>query len=171
MAPRWWSRAPAEADIDISGFLQLGLFLGLLVLGFSAGRLAEKRHYRSIRRREEALREVLVFAARELPAGESFSSSGLVMGNAVISADYFKRFLANLRKIFGGRLGAYESLVERARREAILRMKAEARARGGAMVFNVKLETSRVFKGRRRSVLSVEVLAYGTAVVRGEAGA
>jgi uncharacterized protein YbjQ (UPF0145 family) len=151
--------------------LQLGIFLGLLVLGFTAGRLAEKKHYRSIRRREAALRELLVFTARELPAGESFSTSALVMGSAVISADYFKRFVASLRKLFGGRLHAYESLVERARREAILRMKAEARARGATMVFNVKLETSRVFKGRKSSVLSVEVLAYGTAVTRGEAGA
>jgi uncharacterized protein YbjQ (UPF0145 family) len=155
--------------VDISAFLNVGIFLALLVLGFGVGRVAEQRHYRSIRRREEALRELLVFSARQLPADQTFSDSSLVMGNAVISADYFKRFVANLRKLLGGRLHAYESLVERARREAILRMKEEAQERGAAMVFNVKLETSRVFKGRRRSVLSVEVLAYGTAVAAGEA--
>ena len=162
MAPRWWSRAPAMADIEISGFLQLGHPLGVPLHGQDemAGRV----------RPLEGLDET-IGGGGDGAQPLAQAASGLVMGNAVISADYFKPFLASLRKIFGGRLGAYESLVERARREAILRMKAEARARGAAMVFNVKLETSRVFKGRRRSVLSVEVLAYGTAVVRGEAGA
>ncbi|MFT6733724.1 MAG: hypothetical protein ACJAS9_001914 [Polaribacter sp.] len=42
--------------------------------------------------------------------------------------DYFKRFLAGLRNIFGGRVVTYESLVDRARREAILRMKEKCPA-------------------------------------------
>ena len=61
--------------------------------------------------------------------------------------------------------GGHESLVDRARREAILRMKDRARRRGARMVFNVKLETASIYKGRRRAIGSIEVLAYGTAVI------
>jgi uncharacterized protein YbjQ (UPF0145 family) len=57
-------------------------------------------------------------------------------------------------------------LLDRARREAILRMKDTARRRGAQMVFNVKIETVSISKGRRDAVGSVEVLAYGTALRR-----
>ena len=35
------------------------------------------------------------------------------MGNVVVSVDYFKRFVAHLRMIFGGRVHTYESLLDR----------------------------------------------------------
>jgi len=54
---------------------------------------------------------------------------------------------------------------ELARREALLRMREEARELGASYVFNVKMETSSISKGRRDSIGSVEVLAYGTAVI------
>ena len=41
-------------------------------------------------------------------------------------AGNFKRFLANLRRLIGGRVKSYESILDRARREALLRMKTEA---------------------------------------------
>ena len=87
------------------------------------------------------------------------------MGNVVISVDYFKRFVAHLRMIFGGRVHTYESLLDRGRREALLRMQAEASDLGATMIFNTRFETSSISKGGRDSVGSVEVLAYGTAVI------
>ncbi len=134
------------------------------MLGFFVGRYNERRHYRSIRRREAELSDVLAFSVKTLPADHAFTEGRLVMGSAVISVDYFKSLLAGFRNIIGGRVDSYESLVERARREAILRMKAEAARLGAPMVFNVKLETTRVFQGERSATQSVEALAYGTAV-------
>ena len=87
-------------------------------------------------------------------------------GNVVISVDYFKRFVAGLRNLVGGRITTYETLLDRARREAILRMKEQAHGLGGYIVFNVKLETASISKGRKNTVGSVEVLAYGTAFVK-----
>jgi uncharacterized protein YbjQ (UPF0145 family) len=83
----------------------------------------------------------------------------------VISVDYFKKFVAGLRSIVGGRIASYESLIDRARREAILRMKQEAKKLNADYVFNIKMETSSISKGREDSIGSVEILAYGTAVV------
>jgi uncharacterized protein YbjQ (UPF0145 family) len=89
----------------------------------------------------------------------------LVIGSVVVSIDYFKRFLAGLRNLFGGRVTAYETLLDRARREALLRMKEQAEAAGAKLVFNVKYETSSISKGRKDTVGSVEMLAYGTALI------
>jgi uncharacterized protein YbjQ (UPF0145 family) len=107
----------------------------------------------------------VVIAARFPPPDLKPRSTRLVAGSVVISVDYFKRFLAGLRNIFGGRVRSYESLLDRARREAILRMKAEAKALGADMVFNIKMETASISKGRRNAIGAVEVLAYGTACV------
>jgi len=60
---------------------------------------------------------------------------------------------------------SYESLIDRGRREAILRMKQEARKLNADYVFNIKMETSSISKGGGNSIGSVEVLAYGTAVM------
>ena len=106
------------------------VFLVLLSLGYGFGQLAEKRHYRSILAREKLLRRIPAIASKYPPTDIESPSSLLVSGNVVISIDYFKRFIAALRNFFGGRVTSYESLLDRARREAILRMKEQAARRG-----------------------------------------
>lgn len=144
----------------------LVFFLMLLAGGYVFGRIAEQRHYRSIVRREAAFRRIPVFATRHLPDDlGGHVDTTLVIGSVVISVDYFKRFLAGLRMLVGGRMQSYESLIDRARREAVLRMQDEARHKGAQSVFNIKFETASISKGARDTVGSVEVLAYGTAVI------
>ena len=88
----------------------------------------------------------------------------MVQGSAVISVDYFKRLLASLRNLFGGTIRSYETLLDRARREALLRMKESAPA-GTSMIVNVRVETSTVGKNsHKKGVGCVEALAYGTAL-------
>jgi uncharacterized protein YbjQ (UPF0145 family) len=136
----------------------------LAVTGFVAGRWIERRHYASIRRRERELADVLVFAVRFPPPRLAAPSTGLVAGSVVIADDYFKALVAGLHTFFGGRVRSYESLVDRARREAVLRMKAEARRRGAGMIVNVKFQTFSIPGRRPGSMRAVEVLAYGTAL-------
>ena len=141
------------------------IFLVLLVLGFIIGQYVEKRHYRSLRERESSLRHIPAIATKHLPDEFIPCSTTMVAGNVVISIDFFKKFVSGLRNIVGGRVSSYETLIDRARREAILRMKEQAAAEGATHVFNVKMETSSISKGQRDSIGSVEVLAYGTAVI------
>lgn len=148
-------------------FLDIIIFLSLVALGYTVGSIAEKRHYKSIIRREkETLKMQVVTAEPKLPE-DKIKEVFLVSGNAVISIDYFKRLLAQLRNIFGGRVKSYESLVDRARREAILRMKEQAGAKGAKAVVNFRLETSAIGQSanRKKSIGSIEAIAYGTAVV------
>ncbi len=143
------------------------IVLVLAVLGYSAGTMAEKRHYASIFRREKELLKMAVVTAEVHFPEDRVREAVLVTGSAVISIDYFKRLLAILRNIFGGRVKAYESLVDRARREAILRMKEEARQQGAEMVVNMRLETAAIGRNanQKKQVGSIEAIAYGTAIV------
>jgi len=145
------------------------ILLSLLTIGYVFGRVAEKRHFTSIRAREEEYRDVLAFSARFPPPTSPPMTPVLVGGNVVIAVDYFKMTAAALRNLIGGRVTSFETLLERARREAILRMKENARAQGAAQIFNVKLETSSIGQGSSGNSFSVEVYAYGTALVAGKA--
>ena len=151
--------------------LDLIVFLSLLLLGYLAGSWAERRHYRSIERRERELLKLAVVTAEGSFPPERIGTASLVTGSVVISIDYFKRLLAILRNIFGGRVKSYESLVDRARREAILRMKESARDLGAGMVINMRLETATIGKNanRKKRIGSVEAIAYGTAIVLNKA--
>lgn len=139
-------------------------FLTLMILGYLFGTLAEKRHYQSIREREDLLRHVVVLSQR-FPVVPNVRRTQLVTGNVVVSVDYFKRFLATLRMIFGGPLTSYESLLDRARREAILRLQAQADQLHARQVYNLRFETSSISKGQGDRIGSIEVLAYGTALI------
>lgn len=145
---------------------QFGLFIALLAIGFFAGRAAEKRHFRELVAIETELRDILVFNERRPPAGP-YASGSLVVGSVVIAEDYFKRIAAGLRGLVGGRVTVYESLLDRGRREAIVRMKQEARTLGATMIFNVRLETSSLSEDQsgRSALFSAEFIAYGTALV------
>lgn len=142
--------------------IELGILVTLLAVGFFAGRVVERNHYASLRTREKQYGDVLAFAMRFAPDRVTPQAAFLVTGTVVISADYFKTFVAGLRNLFGGRLRAYESLMERARREALLRLKAEARRRGAKLVICVRFETTSIASGWAPSI---EVFAYGTALV------
>lgn len=147
--------------------IDLIVLVSLLGLGYFFGSRAEKRHFESIIKREVELSKLPLIPAKTLPIefqSERFENK-LVDGSVVISVDYFKRFLSGLRALVGGRVRAYETLVERARREALLRMKQQAADCGSIMIFNCKLETASISKGQGNAIGSVEVYAYGTALI------
>ncbi len=147
--------------------VQFVVVLVFLSVGLFFGRATERRHYRELAIHEAELRHILVFAERRPPANESFTNARLVVGSVVIAEDYFKRFAAGLRSFFGGRLTVYESLMDRGRREAIVRMKRAALDHGGNVVFNVRFETSSLTEDNSRSpMFSAEFIAYGTALTR-----
>jgi len=140
---------------------QFIVFIALLGCGFVFGYLSEKKHYKSITKREKLTNSLPVIASKYPPESSPYHQQ-LTTGSVVIASDYFKSFTAGLINIFGGRVTPYESLLDRGRREAILRMKHEAQALNAEYVFNIKLETTRIATGR---LGAIEVLAYGTALI------
>lgn len=138
----------------------------LLLVTWVTGKSLERRHFSRLLLLESGSRDLLAVTIEEVPGDWDILSSDLVFGNVVISQDYFKRVAAGLKGIFGGRIGVYEPLLERARREALLRMKAHARALGHDAIINVRIETSRMASSRAdgKGTAGVEILAFGTAV-------
>ncbi len=138
--------------------------LFLLLLGLIAGTFIENAHLSSIREREKQYRGLPAITFEAPPADWRIDSSGLVAGNVVVSLDYFKRFAASLRVLIGGRVRSFEPLLDRGRREALLRMKEQASAEGYDAILNVRLETSRIANADGNTTAGVEMLAYGTGV-------
>ncbi len=152
-----------EAWIQI--IFNLGLPLLVFVGAYFTGTAIERRHFRNLRVRENAFRRFLTVTFPYVPEDREVVASELVTGSVVVSIDHFKRFLAGLRMLFGGRITAYETLLDRGRREAIMRLKENSRQRGFQAVINLRLETSRLASSRGdRGTAGVEVLAFGTAL-------
>ena len=148
----------------MENLISLGFPLFLLLLAYFIGSHLESNHYKSIREREVATKDMVVINFPRFPF--DVERADMVMGSVVVSHDHFKRFLAQLRIIVGGRIKSYEPLLDRARREAVLRMKEQALAHGHNTVVNIRLETSRLANSRRggKGTAGVEMLAYGTAL-------
>jgi len=147
-------------------FMNFGLPIMILVIAYFIGSWIEKKHFNNIREREAKVHGFPVVSFNTMPDDWNVNSSNMVSGSIVISLDYFKRVIAGLKGLIGGRIKTYEPLLERARREAVLRMTEEAQHQGFDAIFNVRLETSRLANARRdgKGVAGVEMLAFGTAV-------
>jgi uncharacterized protein YbjQ (UPF0145 family) len=149
----------------MQALLQIIIFVGLIFVGYLAGRTNENRHYKKIRAEEIRFQNLPVFPTAPSEVMEKAQGGVLVTGNVVIAMDYFKRIAGALRKLFGGRIQVYETLLDRARREAILRMKKHAVQARGKVIVNMRLETSTIGTTQRnKNSGSIEVLAYGTAL-------
>lgn len=137
------------------------VFLVLLALGYFFGKSAETNHYKSIKQRELKFLRIPTTNKKFPMRSDEIANSALVQGSVVISVDYFKRIYASVINIFGGKVVPYESLLDRARREAILRLKESAPSADEFM--NLRIETASITKNTK-SVGSIEVLAYATAI-------
>ncbi len=141
---------------------QLIIFIGFVALTYTIGSWIEENHYELIKKREEKFLNLPAVTTKRAYA--TVEKAELVCGNIVVSLDYFKRILAGLRNIFGGEVTSYETLIDRARREAILRMKELCP--GADIILNLRLQTSMIGQSadQRKNIGSIEVLAYGTAI-------
>lgn len=141
------------------------LFPFLLIVVFMIiGKGIELHHFRRLAEREEVFKDVVITNLRTIPPQLEDRQAFLVIGSAVIATDYFKVFAAGLRNLFGGEVKSYVTLMERARREAILRMLEQAASQGAGIVWNVRYETSTIQGNQRKKPGGVEVIAYGTAL-------
>ncbi|ENW95493.1 YbjQ family protein [Acinetobacter sp. NIPH 1852] len=138
---------------------QIVIFLILFSVGWGFGRYNEQKHLRELDEKERLLADIQLDSRR---FASSEHAGHLISSNVVISHDYFKFILASIKNILGGRLISYESVVERARREAIVRLKQQARSMGGNQILGVRLSTTEM--GMQGGM--VEVFAYGTVIIK-----
>lgn len=142
--------------------IELISFIVLMLVGIFVGGANERRHFKRLLEQEEQLAHIKIVNLKTV--SDPVQPGGiLVSGNVVVAVDYFKRIMALLRLIFGGELRAYQTILIRARREAILRMKRQAAELGADKIYNVRLEFSAI-GAQPNKIGGSELLAYGTAV-------
>lgn len=145
--------------------LDIIFLLIFLLITYSIGSSIEKKHYKKIKQREIALikKPVVNNGAKTFKTNRKVKSIELVSGEVVISGDYFKNFVSELKKLFGGQLTPFESILDRARREAVLRMREKAKHAN--IILNTKIEycmlNNLYVHGQ---IPKCAVIAYGTAV-------
>lgn len=133
------------------------VFYGVLLgAGYFVGNYREKAHYKSIIEREAKLLSMPVQTGKKYSGDHR--DCKFVDGSVVIASDYFKDFAGKVRNFFGGNVTALDSLMDRARREAVLRVKESAASWGADEVLGLRIEFCSLDK------MGVEVIAYGTAV-------
>lgn len=128
-----------------------------ILIGFFIGGAREKKHFAQLREREAALLSKLPTRAdrgNKLVGVETY----LVTGNVVVAGDAFKSFVSGIKSFFGGSMGAYETLLDRARREAVCRLRESALSSGAKEIVDLHIETSYLDQ------IGVEVSAYATAI-------
>lgn len=140
--------------------IQLGLGLFLFGLAYFIGTMIEQSHFEELARREKALLHLPVVTVKSFLEDRPVARVQFVSGNVVIASDFFKTVVAGLVSIFGMRIAVAESLVDRVRREAVLRLKQQAL--DADIILNLRVETTKL--GDRQQAGSVEAYAYGTAV-------
>ena len=136
---------------------QLIIFLILFSIGWAFGRHIERKHLNELVEKEQQFAHIRIDTNR---FATSDQLGHFISSNVVISHDYFKYVLATVQNFFGGRLTSYESVVDRARREAIVRLKLEAEKHGATHIACMRLATTEM--GMQGGM--VEVFAYGTAI-------
>ncbi|OAV30952.1 hypothetical protein AO366_1816 [Moraxella catarrhalis] len=132
------------------------IWLVLVAIGWYFGTRAERGHLKSLIIDEQKYQHIQVSSERFYePKG--VNESILVVGSVVIAQDKFKQAVAAILSLFGKNLTVYETLLDRARREAVLRAKRQANDAGCHALYGLRFEMTEVQGG-------VEILAYGVAV-------
>ena len=132
------------------------IWLVLVTTGWYFGARAERGHLKSLMADEQKYQHIQVSSERFYES-KGINESILVVGSVVIAQDKFKQVVAAMLSLFGKNLTVYETLLDRARREVVLRAKRQANDAGCHALYGFRFEMTEVQGG-------VEILAYGVAV-------
>lgn len=142
------------------------ILTAILVVTYITGSMVEKRHFKKIKQREIALirKPIVSYGLKEWDSKRKIRKVELVTGEVVVGVDYFKLFVASLKGLFGGRLITFESVLDRGRREAILRMREKAV--GANFIINARVDTVMLndLSNRKSFVPQCAMIASGTAI-------
>lgn len=141
----------------ILSHLDIVIAIVLFAVGWYFGTRNERKHLAQLDHDERLLGHIIVSSERFYVPMTQYDGL-MVMGSVSIAQDRFKLVWAGILSLFGKNLTVYESLLERGRREAVVRMKRIASEHGYNQIYGVRIETSSIDGG------GVEVVAYGTAV-------
>ncbi len=95
--------------------------------------------------------------------GRQLQYLGIVSGEAILGANVFRDFFAKITDIVGGRSGAYEAELRKAKAIAMGEIQEQAKQMGANAVIGIDIDYETIQVGSGGSMLMVSV--SGTAVV------
>lgn len=95
--------------------------------------------------------------------GRQIQYLGIVSGEAILGANVFRDFFAKITDVVGGRSGAYEAELRKAKAIAMEELQEQARQLGANAVIGIDLDYETIQMGSGGAMLMVSV--SGTAVV------
>jgi len=95
--------------------------------------------------------------------GRQIQYLGIVSGEAILGANVFRDFFAKITDIVGGRSGAYEAELRKAKTIAMGEIQEQAKQMGANAVIGIDIDYETIQVGSGGSMLMVSV--SGTAVV------
>ena len=146
-----------EGLLEILPLAPLALVLAAIGAGWARGGARLRAQHRAIRAREVSERRPATTAGW-VDSTRSVGDATLAVGTVVVSMDAFRQLLAGLQRLVGGEVTPYTTLLDLARREALLRM-YESQPRADAFV-GCRIMTSSLEEGASY----VEILATSTAL-------
>ena len=102
---------------------------------------------------------MILATTEQIPGKRVTAVKGLVQGNTIRARHVGRDIMASLKNVVGGEIGEYTQLMTESRKQATVRMVAEAEGLGANAVLGIRFENAEVMQG------ASELLAYGTAVV------
>lgn len=100
---------------------------------------------------------MLITTTENIP-GKNYEILGEVFGSITQSRNAMSDFGAGVKSFFGGEIGGYTKMINRARKQAIERMQADAQNQGADAIVMMRFDSSLDSTGMQ------SVTAYGTAV-------
>lgn len=104
---------------------------------------------------------MLITTTSNLQGLEIVAYKGIVIGEAILGTNVFRDMFAGITDVVGGRSGAYEKVLRRAREQALADLQSEAAELGANAVIGVDIDYESL--GPKGTLLMVTVT--GTAVL------
>ena len=150
--------------LEISAPLLVPLLL--LAVAFLAGNVMNSRHEKSLLERQQNLSHIRTTDLDHLlDADPTGNPATLFTAEISLGVDHFRGALGSLKNIFGGEIRSYQQTLDRARREAILRLVEQADLAGFNAIANIRLEFADISGSAHmaKRPAMVTIMAYGTA--------
>jgi len=150
---------------DYGIIVQILLFVGpLLIFGVLIGRTVEKSHIKRLDADDLTHEDFTFTQLKSFPmASLNGPPPTIIVSEVVIASDYLKSWLASWRNIFGGEVRSFQTLQNRAKREALSRLRKTAMMQGYNAVCNIRVDSADVGGGTTaRKTPMAAVIASGT---------
>jgi len=153
----------ARDELDILFSLAWPLLFTVVTLLFSwiFGNIYQRKKQEELEVRVESFGTDNLTTLKSPPT--QVSASGLLTANIIMSVSWWQKLVGGIKTIFGGQVQTWDGILAWARKEAMQRLREQARAGGFDNVINVRLETSEIQSSKGRNT-AVEILAYGTGI-------